>query len=181
MCRSHEPDLGIGFRPSICWNATGSVPHRGEGVRARIVADSPRVKLAAAGAQAIRRQIHEAARKLRNAKSLEHPLVVVLTDPHQALWGLLWPRELIAAVHSDMTIHMPIVPGGGQGVRQRLRAAAMGSYATTIRTSAPWSWSTNSTPASIGPTHMSDAYVRRICHPLTGSPGAIAGVLRGRG
>ncbi len=53
----------------------------------------------------IRGQIHEAARKLRSATSLGLPLVVVRTDPHKALSGLLWPRELIAAVQGDMTIH----------------------------------------------------------------------------
>ena len=42
------------------------------------------------------------------------PLVVVLTDPHQALWGLLWPRELIAAIHGDMTVRVPIGPSGSQ-------------------------------------------------------------------
>ena len=45
------------------------------------------------GAQAKRRQIHEAAWKLRSAKSLDHPLVAVLTDPHRALFGYWSPEK----------------------------------------------------------------------------------------
>jgi hypothetical protein len=111
----HEPDLGIGVRPEYLLErdghqclievkefAPGSWPiRRGSNSQQQVL-------------KPIRRQIHEAARKLRSATSLGFPLVVVLTDPHRALWGLLWPRELIAAVHGDMTIHLPVFPSGGQ-------------------------------------------------------------------
>lgn len=111
----HEPDLGIGVRPEYLLERGGDecLTEVKEFARGpwpiRQGSNSQQEVL-----KPIRRQIHEAARKLRNAEALGRPLVVVLTDPHQALWGLLWPRELIAAMHGDMTIRMPIHPGGGQ-------------------------------------------------------------------
>jgi hypothetical protein len=63
----------------------------------------------------IRRQIHEAARQLRDARPLKLPLVVVLTDPRRALLGLLRPFELIAAMHGDPLVQVPTSGHGAVG------------------------------------------------------------------
>jgi hypothetical protein len=103
----HEPDLGIGSRPDYMVEREG----------ARCVVE---VKSFARDAWPIRRgttsmlrvlkpirgQIHNAARQLRDAESLELPLVVVLTDPLRSMWGLLRPFEVIAAMHGDPMVHL---------------------------------------------------------------------------
>jgi hypothetical protein len=107
----HEPDLGIRVRPEYlltCGSATCLTEVK------EFAVDSWPIRQGFNSQQEvlrpIRRQIHEAARKLRSAKNLGHPLVAVLTDPHRALFGLLEPREVIAAIRGDMTI---VVPLGG--------------------------------------------------------------------
>ena len=111
----HEPDLGLTVRPSISCPATGSAALRRSSsspccscwpIRQGVNSQEEVLK-------PIRRQIHAAARKLREAEHLGHPLVAVLTDPVNALFGLLNPQEVIAAIRGDMTVTMPIHPGGG--------------------------------------------------------------------
>ena len=110
----HEPDLGIGVRPEYLLDVEGdrclvevkefapsSWPLGSGGIHSQQQVLKP-----------IRGQIHEAARKLRRARELKLPLVAVLTDPHQAMWGLLQPFELIAAIDGDMEVRIPISTTG---------------------------------------------------------------------
>jgi hypothetical protein len=45
---------------------------------------------------------------------------VVLTDPHNALFGLLTPREMIAAMMGDLVIRVPRLGTGATSGRARL-------------------------------------------------------------
>jgi hypothetical protein len=160
----HEPDLGIGVRPEYLLDsgrnrcrtevkefAPGSWPiRRGSTSQQQVL-------------KPIRRQIHEAARKLRNAVSLGYPLVVVLTDPHQALWGLLWPRELVAAVLGNMTIVLPISPSSGSQARP---AALVSGRNGELRHDHPYVSAVVVVHELHTGQHRSDTYV-------THSPGAV--------
>jgi hypothetical protein len=63
----------------------------------------------------IRGQIHEAAKKLKKAKDLRYPLVVVLTDPRHALSGLIGPQEMVAAMMGDLAVRVPVSARGPVG------------------------------------------------------------------
>jgi hypothetical protein len=62
----------------------------------------------------IRTQLHEAARKLRAAIPLGHPLVVVLTNPHGA-GVLLGGREMVWAMEGDPQVRFAVSPSGAAG------------------------------------------------------------------
>ena len=110
----HEPDLGIRVRPEYLVEvdgercivevksfARGSWPiRRGSNSQERTL-------------KPMRRQIHDAARKLRLARGLDLPLVVVLTDPIQELWSVLGPDYLIPAIQGDLSVVVPILTSGG--------------------------------------------------------------------
>lgn len=102
----HEPDLGIGVRIDYL------VEIGNESCAAEVKQFEPSVPRTLTGSQKevlkpTRGQIKEAAKKLRKAKKLGHPLVVVLTDPKNAVTGLLEPREIIAAITGDLEVRMP--------------------------------------------------------------------------
>lgn len=103
----HEPDLGIGVRPEYVVEldgercivevkefAPGSWPIR-RGVTEQQQQHKP-----------IRGQVKDAAQKLKKARALKLPLVVVLTDPHRALEGLLRPVEMGAALRGDLMLQV---------------------------------------------------------------------------
>jgi hypothetical protein len=108
----HEPDLGIGVRIEYL------VEIDGETCATEVKQFDPSSWPIRAGRshsmqqvlKPHRTQMHEAARKLRKAKDLGHPLVVVLTDPHNALFGLLRPFEIIASMMGDLVIRVPVSP-----------------------------------------------------------------------
>lgn len=82
----HEPDLGIGVRPDYL--LTRDADHCVTEVKSFAPESWPIRRGSNSQKQVlkpIRGQIHEAARKLRNATPLGLPLVVVLTDPEKAL------------------------------------------------------------------------------------------------
>jgi hypothetical protein len=98
----HEPDLGIGVRPEYL------IEHDGAQCLVEVKQFAPTSWPICAGVttmeeqlKPIRNQIHHAARKLREARQLRLPLVVVLTDPDRALTSLLGPFELISALRGD--------------------------------------------------------------------------------
>src|ERR1039458_4247580 len=112
----HEPDLGIRARPDYVVESDGDrcvvevKTFARDAWPIRRGSTSMREVL-----KPIRRQIHEAARQLGDATPLKLPLVVVLTDPLRALWGLLRPFELIAAMHGDPTVQVPTSGYGASG------------------------------------------------------------------
>lgn len=55
----------------------------------------------------VRGQIHQGARKLREAKDLGLPLVVVLVDAQSAMSELLNPARIVAAMKGDLEIQIP--------------------------------------------------------------------------
>jgi len=102
----HEPDLGIGVRPEYLLERNG---HRCLTEVKEFALESNPIRASGSYSQQqtlkpIRGQIHSAARKLREAKGLKLPLVVVLTDPRGALVGLMRPIEIIAAMRGDLTV-----------------------------------------------------------------------------
>lgn len=103
----HEPDLGIGVRPEYL------VEHDGERCLVEVKEFARESWPIRAGEttmeevlKPIRNQIHHAARKLREARRLHLPLVVVLTDPNRALTSLLGPFELISALRGDPMVEL---------------------------------------------------------------------------
>ena len=105
----HEPDLGIGVRPEYLLEREGN---RCLMEVKEFAPESNPIKASGTYSQEqtlkpIRRQIHEAARKLRQARELQIPLVVVLTDPNRALTGLMRPMEMIAALRGDLMVVAP--------------------------------------------------------------------------
>lgn len=169
----HEPDLGIGVRPDYllkrggdrCLTEVKEFAPESWPIRRGSTSQKQVLK-------PIRGQIHEAARKLRSATSLGLPLVVVLTDPHKALWGLLWPRELIAAVHGDMTIHLPILPSGGQAGPATLVSGRNGE----LRHDHPYVSAVVVIHELHTGQHRSDAYITHSPEAVTLPSGFFAGV-----
>jgi hypothetical protein len=114
----HEPDLGIGVRIEYlldvggerCATEVKEFDPSSWPIRSGTISEQERFK-------PHRTQIHQAARKLRRAKDLGHPLVVVLTDPHRALFGLLTPQDVVAAMMGDLSVRVPVSPvlGGPVG------------------------------------------------------------------
>ena len=113
----HEPDLGIGVRPEYF------VERGGERCLTEVKefdpASAPMRDARRKGSwsqeemlKPIRGQVHQAARKLRKATGLGHPLVVVLTDPRQAMFGLLGPTEIEAALRGDLSVRLPLTATG---------------------------------------------------------------------
>jgi hypothetical protein len=111
----HEPDLGTGVRIEYLLDLDGetcvtevkqfdpsSWPITGSNSMEQVLKPH-------------RTQIHEAARKLRRAKDLGHPLVVVLTDPADALWGVLRPFEIITAMMGDPQVRIQVSASGPVG------------------------------------------------------------------
>lgn len=105
----HEPDLGVGKRPDylialhghtcLCEvkefaPTTNSIPGSGSWPMDTVL-------------KPIRSQVHEGARKLRAAKGLGHPLVVVLTNPHHAP-VILGEREVLWALEGDPVVRMQV-------------------------------------------------------------------------
>jgi hypothetical protein len=139
----HEPDLGIGSRPDYVVERDG----------ARCVVE---VKSFAKDAWPIRRgstsmqgvlkpirgQIHNAARQLRDAESLDLPLVVVLTDPLGSMWGLLRSFEVIAAMHGDPMVHLRTT--GHEAVGPVTMVAVETENCETITRTRARSWSSTS-------------------------------------
>jgi hypothetical protein len=103
----HEPDLGIASRPDYVVERDGA---RCVVEVKSFARDSWPIKRGSTSMQEvlkpIRGQIHNAARQLGDAESLRLPLVVVLTDPLRAMWALLRPFEVIAAMHGDPIVHV---------------------------------------------------------------------------
>ena len=113
----HEPDLGIGVRIEYLLDLNGDTC----ATEVRQF-DPESFPLRAGRSQSMqqvlkphRTQIHEAARKLREARALGHPLVVVLTDPENALFGLLRPGEIIAAIAGDLQVRQAVSASGSVG------------------------------------------------------------------
>ncbi len=112
----HEPDLGIGVRIEYLLDLDG------ERCATEVKEFDPSSWPIKAGTTSMeqvlkphRTQIHHAARKLREAKDLGHPLVVVLTDPKNALFGLLRPFEIITAMMGDPQVRIPVSASGPVG------------------------------------------------------------------
>lgn len=162
----HEPDLGIGVRPEYLLEAdedrclvevkefaVSSWPLGSGGVASQEQLLKP-----------IRSQIHEAARKLRRARELKVPLVAVLTDPHRALWGLLRPFELIAAIGGDMEVRIPISATASGAVGPTVVAAGRNGE---LRNDHPYLTAVVVVHERFDDTHNSETYI-------THSPGAEA-------
>jgi hypothetical protein len=66
----------------------------------------------------IRTQVHHGARKLRNARALGLPLIVVLTNPHRAPVLLDDADDIVPALHGDLVINLS--PGGDAAMRTGL-------------------------------------------------------------
>lgn len=116
----HEPDLGVGVRPEYL------VEHAGDRCLIEVKEFAPeswpikdaKVKHSFSQGEIlkpIRGQIHQAARKLRRTTELGYPLVVVLTDPKSAMFGLLRPIEIIAAMVGDLQFQIPVSSIGPMG------------------------------------------------------------------
>jgi hypothetical protein len=108
----HEPDLGIGVRPEYL------LEHDGARCLVEVKQFAPSSWPIRAGVttmkeqlKPIRNQIQHAARKLREARHLRLPLVVVLTDPNRALTALLGPFELIGALRGDPMVELRSLGG----------------------------------------------------------------------
>ncbi len=114
----HEPALGVRVRPEYLVELDGArcltevkefAPdawplNRGSGTYSQQETLKP-----------IRGQIHEAARKLREARALGYPLVVVLTDPHRSMSGLFGSQEIVAAMAGDLAVRVPVSARGPVG------------------------------------------------------------------
>jgi len=113
----YEPDLGIGVRVEYRLECGGELCLTEV---KEFAPESNPIKRSGSYSQEetlkpIRGQIHEAARKLRNATALGLPLVVVLTDPNQALFGMLGSTEIIAAMKGDLSVEVPVSQSGPVG------------------------------------------------------------------
>jgi hypothetical protein len=113
----HEPDLGIGVRPEYLVERDGQ--HCLTEVKEFDAATAPMIDASAKTSwsqeemlKPIRGQVHQAARKLRKATALGHPLVIVLTDPQHAMFGLLGPTEIEAALRGDLSVRLPVLRSG---------------------------------------------------------------------
>jgi hypothetical protein len=112
----HEPDLGIGVRIEYLLDVDGNTC--ATEVKQFDPSSWPIKRGVTPMDQVLkphRTQIHAAARKLREAKDLGHPLVVVLTDPKNALFGLLRPLEIMSAMMGDLQVRVPVSGGGPVG------------------------------------------------------------------
>jgi hypothetical protein len=116
----HEPDLGIGVRPEYLVERDGEFcltevkefdPATAPMRDARVKGSWSQEEML----KPIRGQIHHAARKLKKAIGLGHPLVIVLTDPRFAMPGLLGPTEIIAAMAGDLAVRVPVSASGPPG------------------------------------------------------------------
>ncbi len=115
-----EPDLGIGVRIEFkaeSGDAGGLLevkeidPETAPLRDARVKASWSQKEML----KPIRGQIHQGARKLREAKDLGLPLVVVLVDAQRAMPGLLSPTEIIAAMKGDLSVRVRVAAAGPVG------------------------------------------------------------------
>lgn len=156
----HEPDLGIGVRPEYLVEADGdrclievkefapsSWPLGSGGVTSQQQLLKP-----------IRGQVHEAARKLREARGLKLALVAVLTDPHKALWGLLRPFELNAALRGDLEVRIPISATGSGAVGPAVLATGRNGE---LRNDHPYLAAVVVIHERFDGTHQSQTYITR--------------------
>lgn len=115
----HEPDLGRTKRPDylIVSNGQRCVVEVKEFAPATRSFPDQRVGSTdlATVLKPIRSQIREAARQLKAVSDLNLPLVVVLTNPHQAT-VILGDRELVWAMHGDPVVRISIDPDIGAAV-----------------------------------------------------------------
>jgi hypothetical protein len=118
----HEPDLGIGVRVEFVIGRTE--PDEVITEVKQFAPDAWPMKDAHAEGgtysqkkilHPIRSSIHEGAQKLKKAKDLGNPLVVVLTDPDNAMFGLLTPTEIIPAINGDLAVQVPMSRSGPAG------------------------------------------------------------------
>jgi hypothetical protein len=115
----------------------------------------------------IRGQVHQAARKLRKAQGLGHLLVIVLTEPLNAMFGMLRPFEIDAALRGDLNVVVPVSQRPHRG-RPGSGAGTTASCVATIPTSRPWLWCASGPAAEPSRTRTSLTRPKR-CLCLTRS------------
>jgi hypothetical protein len=105
----HEPDLGVDRRPDYLLALDGHTCL----CEVKEFAPTPN-SIPGAGSwsmetvfKPIRTQVHEGARQLRAAAKLGHPLVVVLTNPHQAP-VILGEQEVLWGLEGDPVVRVPV-------------------------------------------------------------------------
>jgi hypothetical protein len=116
----HEPNLGIGARIEYLLDVGGQ--RCVTEVKEFAPSSTPITRSGTYSPEQLlkphRNQIDAAAEKLKKAKDLGYPLVVVLTDPHQAVSavGLLAPEWIVAAMMGETEASQPLSPRDPAGV-----------------------------------------------------------------
>jgi hypothetical protein len=168
----HEPDLGIGVRIEYL------LKHEGVSCATEVkefAPDSWPIKKSGSYSQKtmlkpIRGQIHEAARKLRRARGLGHPLVVVLTDPANAMSGFLTPTEIIASMMGDLQVQIAVSASGPVGPSE-FNAGVNGE----LRHDHPYISAVSVVHARTPTEHVADTYITRSPDAMALSPAFFRG------
>jgi hypothetical protein len=106
----HEPDLGAGRRidyPVVIGDLTCLCEVKEFAPTTQSVIPGSMQNLL----KPIRAKIHDAAPQLRAARDLGHPLVVVLTNPHNAP-VVMGEREMLWAIEGDPIVRVPVATSG---------------------------------------------------------------------
>lgn len=106
---AHEPDLGVGKRIDY------PVVIGGHTCLCEVKEFAPTTQSVIPGSmqdllKPIRAKIHDAAPQLKAARSLGHPLVVVLTNPNSAP-VVMGEREMLWAIEGDPIVRVPLASG----------------------------------------------------------------------